>query len=461
MSLAEWRAGQRDVVAYVRRLEAVLIAALADFGIDATRVDAGYTGRLGRRREDRGDRREGRARAHAARLRAQCRSRPRDVRPHRSVRHPRSRSHVDGAAARRPRSTARGRRRVVARFAEAFGFATVDRQDVAWQGRRRSRAVHRDGGAPVVSPVRLLGSARSRRGRGRPGSRCAAAGVDAGQARGSTTATSRLQATMRRPRPAHGLRGSGLPEHLRVLGRSHRDVHDPRRSLHAGVRLLPGRHAQAARRRRRRAARASPKRSSRLGLAHAVITCVARDDLPDGGASAFAATVARDPGASTPRRDVEVLIPDCKGDAAALDTIFAAAPDVLNHNLETVARLQRAGAPVGRATHARSPLLAPRKAAGLVTKSGIILGMGETVDEVRGRARRPARGRRRHHHARPVPAAVGGPPSGRAVVDARRVRRGRAATPCRSASATSRPGRSCAPATTPAPRIESETVSVS
>jgi lipoic acid synthetase len=119
----------------------------------------------------------------------------------------------------------------------------------------------------------------------------------------------------------------------------------------------------------------------RMGLSHAVITAVARDDLDDGGAAAFAATIgavrARRPGCA-----VEVLIPDCKGGADALDTIFAARPDVLNHNLETVARLQRTVRP--SAGYARSlSVLARAKAAGLTTKSGLILGLGETDDEVR------------------------------------------------------------------------------
>ncbi|MBM3673737.1 MAG: lipoyl synthase [Actinobacteria bacterium] len=119
----------------------------------------------------------------------------------------------------------------------------------------------------------------------------------------------------------------------------------------------------------------------RLGLAHAVITSVARDDVADGGASAFAATI----GAvrrRNPTTTVEVLIPDCKGDPESLDVIFAARPDVLNHNLETVARLQRSARP--SAGYARSlTVLARAKDAGLVTKSGLILGMGETDDEVR------------------------------------------------------------------------------
>ena len=78
-----------------------------------------------------------------------------------------------------------------------------------------------------------------------------------------------------------------------------------------------------------------------------------------------------------------MLIPDCKGDPSSLDVIFAARPDVLNHNLETVARLQRAARP--SAGYFRSlALLARAKDAGLRTKSGIILGMGETEAELRG-----------------------------------------------------------------------------
>ena len=119
----------------------------------------------------------------------------------------------------------------------------------------------------------------------------------------------------------------------------------------------------------------------RLGLRHAVVTSVARDDVPDGGAAAFAATI-RAVRRRNPQTTVEVLIPDCKGDAESLDVIFAARPDVLNHNLETVARLQRLARP--SAGYARSlTVLARAKAAGLVTKSGIILGMGETEDELR------------------------------------------------------------------------------
>ena len=119
---------------------------------------------------------------------------------------------------------------------------------------------------------------------------------------------------------------------------------------------------------------------ARMKLTHAVVTAVARDDLADGGALAFAETIAairrRSPGTT-----VEVLIPDCKGDQAALEVIFDARPDVLNHNLETVNRLQRAVRP--SASYARSlSVLARSVSAGCTTKSGIILGMGETVPEV-------------------------------------------------------------------------------
>ncbi|MCB0975862.1 MAG: lipoyl synthase [Acidimicrobiales bacterium] len=118
----------------------------------------------------------------------------------------------------------------------------------------------------------------------------------------------------------------------------------------------------------------------RMGLRYAVLTTVARDDLDDGGASQFAKTIdairRRKPGTQ-----VETLISDCKGDPDSLAVIFDARPDVLNHNIETVPRLQRAVRP--SASYARSlAVLARAKAAGLVTKSSMIVGMGETDEEV-------------------------------------------------------------------------------
>jgi lipoic acid synthetase len=118
----------------------------------------------------------------------------------------------------------------------------------------------------------------------------------------------------------------------------------------------------------------------RLALRHAVVTCVARDDLADGGAGAMAATV-RAIRERSPDTDVEVLISDLRGDAGALQLIIDARPDVMNHNLETVARLQRAVRP--SAGYLRSlTVLARSVQAGLTTKSGMMVGLGETPDEV-------------------------------------------------------------------------------
>lgn len=117
-----------------------------------------------------------------------------------------------------------------------------------------------------------------------------------------------------------------------------------------------------------------------MGLDYTVITAVARDDLADGGAAGFAAVVDA-VRTRTPEVRVEVLIPDCKGDPDALAVVFNAQPDVLNHNIETVARLQRVVRP--SAGYARSlAVLARAKAAGLTTKSSIIVGLGETDEEV-------------------------------------------------------------------------------
>ncbi|MDQ1443893.1 MAG: lipoyl synthase [Acidimicrobiaceae bacterium] len=120
----------------------------------------------------------------------------------------------------------------------------------------------------------------------------------------------------------------------------------------------------------------------RMGLAHAVVTAVARDDLADGGASQFAAVI-KAIRRRRPTTQVEVLISDCKGAPDALGLIFDARPDVLAHNVETVPRLQRAVRP--SASYARSlAVLARAHAAGLTTKSSVIVGMGETSDEVVG-----------------------------------------------------------------------------
>ena len=257
VTLPEWHDGLRDVVAYVRTLEAVLIGALAGFGIDGAPRSDGYTGVWV------GDEKIAAigvkvAAGAPARLRAQRRPRPLDVRPHRPVRHPRPRRHLDGRVAGRRPAMRDGRRRGVARSRRTSvhlgrtpgrrrreppdDLGAFSRAAMAGGGRRA-----RDGGpaAGPRAPVRLLG-------------RLAAAGVQesvAGPARRRPEwmrvkadlgrRLPRDQAARARPRPAHGVRGGGLPQHLRVLGRPHGHVHDPRRAVHPRVRLLPRRHPQA------------------------------------------------------------------------------------------------------------------------------------------------------------------------------------------------------------------------
>jgi lipoic acid synthetase len=129
----------------------------------------------------------------------------------------------------------------------------------------------------------------------------------------------------------------------------------------------PGRVADAAR---------------RLGLHYVVVTSVNRDELPDGGASHFAATI-RAIRAAIPSAKVEVLIPDFLGNEDALRTVLEARPDVLNHNMETVRRLYKRVRPAG--VYERSLGLLRNVAAwtpDIPAKSGIMVGVGETPDEV-------------------------------------------------------------------------------
>jgi len=119
-----------------------------------------------------------------------------------------------------------------------------------------------------------------------------------------------------------------------------------------------------------------------MGLTHAVLTMVARDDLADGG-FAHVAECVQAIRERNPLTRIETLVSDAKGDVASLQLLFDARPDVFNHNIETVARLQRAVRP--SAGYARSlGVLAAAKAAGLAVKSGLVLGMGETSEEVDG-----------------------------------------------------------------------------
>jgi len=270
----------------------------------------------------------------------------------------------------------------VARRAGQRWAAGVERQDVAWRVRSEDVSAFTKGAAAGAAPVRLIG-------------RLAQAGVVPGEGlavesrkpewlRVKTDMGPRfrdLKTTMRSLELNTVCEEAGCPNIYECWadGTATFMINGERCTRACGFCLVDTRHPEVL-------DEGEPERVAeavaRMGLNHAVVTAVARDDLPDGGAAAFAATVEaihrRCPGTA-----VEVLIPDCKGEAEALDTIFAARPEVLNHNLETVARLQRAVRP--SASYARSlSVLGRAKAAGLVTKSGVILGMGETEAEVLG-----------------------------------------------------------------------------
>ena len=412
VSLAEWRAGQRDVVAYVRKLESVLVAALADLGVVAeSRVD-GLTGvwvgdekiaAIGVRVAN-GRTRHGFALNVDPDLTMFSHIVPCGIRDKGVTSLARLLGHApemkDGADATGATSSAPNGEahayatmktvvdRVVARFSESFGYVDVERQDVVWREAPSDlSAFTRDAmseHAPEVhatsqgTPVRLLG-------------RLAQAGV------APSTAGPRPEWMRVRARFGDGFlevkklvrdldlhtvcESAGCPNIFECWadGTATFMILGDRCTRACGFCLVdtqkplppdPGEPARVA-----NAVRT-------MGLEHAVITCVARDDLDDAGAAAFAETIAAIRAVS-PHTRVEVLISDCHGDAAALDTIFAARPDVLAHNLETVARLQRAARP--SAGYARSlSVLARSAAAGLVTKSSVILGMGETEAEVLG-----------------------------------------------------------------------------
>lgn len=382
VTLPEWRDGLRDVVAYVRSLERALIVALDHLGIAACR-DVRYPGVF-----------VGDAKVAAIGVKvASGRTRhgfALNVEPALSMF-----DHIVPCGIRDRGVTSLARllgaappmRDVVdavsTSVARELGFEEVDRQDVAWPvARSPVRPVPAPAHAAPVrpAPVRLLG-------------RLAQAGVEVPAA----------DPTFRRP-PWMRVRAS-LGAEYRELKRLVRglDLHTvceeagcpnifecwadrtatfmilgDRCTRACGFclvdtrRPLPPDHDEPAR---------VAEAVAMLGLAHAVVTSVARDDLVDGGAHVFAATIraVRD---RNPGTQVEVLIPDCKGDPGALSEIFGARPDVLNHNLETVARLQRAARP--SASYPRSlGVLARARDAGLTTKSGLILGMGERDDEVR------------------------------------------------------------------------------
>jgi lipoic acid synthetase len=119
-----------------------------------------------------------------------------------------------------------------------------------------------------------------------------------------------------------------------------------------------------------------------MGLSHAVVTSVNRDELPDGGAAIFAETILairrRKPGTA-----IEVLIPDFKGSRASLEAVLAAAPDILNHNVETVPRLYKHVRPGARYSQSLELLRRAKEISpGITSKSGLMLGLGEETGEV-------------------------------------------------------------------------------
>ena len=119
-----------------------------------------------------------------------------------------------------------------------------------------------------------------------------------------------------------------------------------------------------------------------LGLAHVVITSVARDDLPDGGAAIFAQTI-RKIRERDPKVGIEVLIPDFLGSRQSLATVTEARPDILNHNIETVARMQKQIRPSARYERSLKVLQTAKETAdGILTQSGIMPGLGETWEEI-------------------------------------------------------------------------------
>ncbi|MCK9560540.1 MAG: lipoyl synthase [Candidatus Marinimicrobia bacterium] len=117
-----------------------------------------------------------------------------------------------------------------------------------------------------------------------------------------------------------------------------------------------------------------------MGLKYAVITSVTRDDLPDGGAAVWAETI-REIRRQNPNTKIEVLIPDFRGDINALETVLSATPDVLGHNLETIRVLYPIARP--QADYEQSlRVIYESKKRGAVTKTGIMVGLGETAEQV-------------------------------------------------------------------------------
>ncbi|MBR1943612.1 lipoyl synthase [bacterium] len=124
------------------------------------------------------------------------------------------------------------------------------------------------------------------------------------------------------------------------------------------------------------------KAVSELGLKYSVITSVTRDDLSDGGAEHFAQTIYEIRKLTSDTK-IEILTPDFKGDKKALDIIIEAKPDVFNHNIETVEKLFKTARPQGNYRRSLEVLKYVKENSDILTKSGLMVGLGETEDEIK------------------------------------------------------------------------------
>ena len=188
-----------------------------------------------------------------------------------------------------------------------------------------------------------------------------------------------------------------------------------------------------------------------MGLKYATVTGVARDDLEDEGAWLYAETV-RKIHELNPGTGVEVLIPDFSGTPALLQQVFDAAPEVLAHNVETVPRIFKRIRPAFRYDRSLD-VITQARAAGMVTKSNLILGMGEEIPEVVQALHDLHEAGCDLHHDHPVPPPEPPAPPGRALGEARGVRRARRrGHPYRLRGRHERPARALVvPRRTPAP----------
>ncbi len=341
--------GMADTVAYVESVEQLLIDALAELGVRPRRALAALSRGLARRRhcctaQDRGDRRASVAWAHDARLRAQRQHRPLDVRPHRAVRHRGQGRDVARRRRRRRLDAGGGRRRERAR-GRTVGRDAWERQDVAWRDRPEDLSLFSRGHG-AGEPVRLTG-------------RLAQAGVTEGL-QISTRKPEWLRAQVHHDRRVltlrHTMRDLGLatvceeagcPNLFECWADGTATFMINGALVHPCVRLLPRRHRPSGRARRRRAvARRGGSRSGWVSPTRSSLP--SRVTISPTAVRAASSRRSMRSAARAPDVAVEVLIPDCKGDVAALEAIFAARPDVLNHNIETVPRLQRAVRPSAR-----------------------------------------------------------------------------------------------------------------